>query len=117
MANTSNPTQVVPERNEIVLTEGALALVEEIVERTKVTDEQQLIGMVCEELERRFSSGNSKRDESYEYHLSQMHLETTSDVARAISCFFISKKLFPKINFRKSQYVRKTRTKGAAVEE
>ena len=74
MANTSNPAQVVPGRNEIVLTEGALALVEEIVERTKVTDEQQLIGMVCEELERRFSSGNSKRDESYEYHLSQMHL-------------------------------------------
>lgn len=116
MANTSNPTQVLSECTGIALTEGALALIEEVVERTKVTDEKQLIGIVCEELERRFSSGNEKRDDGYEYHLSQMHLETTSDVARTISCYFISKKMFPKITFRKSQYVRKTPSKEKKID-
>lgn len=108
MANTSNHTQALSECTGIPLTEGALALVEEVVERTKVTDEKELVGIVCAELERRFSNGKAKKDEGYEYHLSQMHLETTSAVARTISCYFISKKMFPKISFRKSTYIRKT---------
>ena len=34
-------------------------------------------------------------DNSLEYHLSQMHLETTDDIVRTISCFFISRSLYP----------------------
>ena len=71
------------------LTEGAMALIEEVAARTQLTDPQELLPYVCDELMDRFP------DDSLEYHLSQMHLQTTDDIVRSISCFFISKQLFP----------------------
>ena len=72
------------------LTEGAMALIEEVVNRTHLTDPMELLPYVCEELENRFAPSDT-----LEYHLSQMHLETTKAVVRSITCFFISKKMFP----------------------
>ena len=77
------------------LTEGALALIESVYERTGLNDPQELLPHVCSELEKRFS------DNSLEYHLSQMHLQTTADIVRTISCFFISKRLYPDKNYLK----------------
>lgn len=80
------------ERTEAIgsnLTEGALALIESVYERTKLKDPYELLPHVCSELEDRFP------DNSMEYHLSQMHLQTTEDIVRTISCFFISKRLYP----------------------
>jgi hypothetical protein len=71
------------------LTEGAMALIEGVVQKTNLTDPKELLPYVCDELMDRFPS------DSLEYHLSQMHLETTEDVVRSITCFFISKRLFP----------------------
>lgn len=71
------------------LTEGALALVESVYRLTNLNDPQELLPHVCEELMDRFP------DNSLEYHLSQMHLETTDDIVRTISCFFISRSLYP----------------------
>lgn len=75
------------------LTEGALALVESVYRRTNLNDPQQLLPHVCAELETRFP------DNSLEYHLTQMHLETTEDIVRTISCFFISKRLYPEKSY------------------
>ena len=66
-----------------------MALVEEVYENTQISDPNKLLPYVCDELTTRFA------DDSLEYHLSQMHLETTDDVLRTISCFFVSKQLFP----------------------
>ena len=77
------------------LTEGALALIESVYERTGLDNPQELLPHVCSELEKRFS------DNSLEYHLSQMHLQTTADIVRTISCFFISKRLYPDKNYLK----------------
>jgi len=71
------------------LTEGAMALIEGVVKKTNLTDPQELLPHVCDELMDRFP------DDTLEYHLSQMHLQTTSDIVRSITCFFISKQLFP----------------------
>ena len=71
------------------LTEGAMVLIEGVVEKTRLTDPQELLPYVCDELMNRFP------DDTLEYHCSQMHLQTTQDIVRSITCFFISKKLFP----------------------
>jgi len=75
------------------LTEGALALVESVYRRTNLNDPQELLPHVCAELMDRFP------DNSLEYHLTQMHLETTDDIVRTISCFFISKSLYPEKSY------------------
>ena len=71
------------------LTEGAMALIEGVVQKTNLTDPKELLPYVCDELMESFPRY------SLQYHLSQMHLETTEDVVRSITCFFISKRLFP----------------------
>lgn len=78
------------------LTEGALALIESVYERTGLNDPYELLPHVCSELEERFA------DNSLEYHLSQMHLQTTADIVRTISCFFISKRLYPDKSYNSS---------------
>jgi len=75
------------------LTEGALALVESVYQRTNLNNPQELLPHVCAELMKRFP------DNSLEYHLTQMHLETTDDIVRTISCFFISKRLYPEKSY------------------
>lgn len=75
------------------LTEGALALVESVYQRTNLDTPQDLLPHVCAELMERFP------DNSLEYHLTQMHLETTDDIVRTISCFFISKRLYPEKSY------------------
>lgn len=75
------------------LTEGALALVESVYQRTNLNNPQDLLPHVCAELMDRFP------DKSLEYHLTQMHLETTEDIVRTISCFFISKRLYPEKSY------------------
>lgn len=79
------------------LTEGAMALIERVVERTKLTDPHELLPKVCDELERKFSN------DSLDYHLYQMRLQTTEDIVRAISCFFISKQLFPNKRYSRAK--------------
>ena len=66
-----------------------MALIESVVERTNLHDPKELLPEVCDELVTRF--GNN----SLEYHLMQMKLQTTDAIIRAISCYFISKQLFP----------------------
>lgn len=66
-----------------------MALIESVVDRTNLQDPKALLPEVCDELVNRFG------DKSLEYHLSQMKLQTTDAIIRAISCYFISKKLFP----------------------
>lgn len=80
------------------LTEGALALVESVYQRTNIDDPQALLPHVCSELMERFP------DNSLEYHLSQMHLETTDAIVRTISCFFISKRLYPEKTYLTEKY-------------
>lgn len=77
------------------LTTGALAVIESVVNRTKITDPQKLVPEVCEELVNRYGSSAKKGDRKLDYHLKQMRLSTTRDIARAIDCFFIAKQLFP----------------------
>lgn len=77
------------------LTTGALAVIESVVNRTKITDPKKLVPEVCEELVNRYGSSAKKGDRKLDYHLKQMRLSTTRDIARAIDCFFIAKKLFP----------------------
>lgn len=79
------------------LTEGAFALIESVVNRTNLTDPQELLPYVCDELMARF------QNDALEYHLSQMHLQTTEDIVRSITCFFISKELFPAKKYSKSK--------------
>lgn len=44
-------------------------------------------------------------DKRVEYHLSQMHLETTNEVKRTICCYLISRKIFPEKSYiRKSKF-------------
>lgn len=81
------------------LTEGAMALIERIVDRTKLTDPYQLLPYVCNELVDRFP------DDMLEYHLSQMHLQTTDDIVRSITCFFISKELFPTKSYLRAEFL------------
>ena len=82
------------------LTEGSMALVEYVVNRTGETDPDILIDRVCEELMDRY------QNDTLEYHLSQMHLETTNEVKRTICCYLISRKIFPEKSYiRKSKFV------------
>ena len=76
------------------LTEGALALVGSVVNRTHITDPDELLPEVCDELERRFGCGDN--DAAMNYHLSQMNMRTTREVRRIIECYFISQKMFSK---------------------
>ena len=59
------------------LTEGAMALIEGVVQKTNLTDPKELLPYVCDELMDRFPS------------------DTLEDVVRSITCFFISKRLYP----------------------
>lgn len=77
------------------LTTGALAVIESVVNRTKITDPKKLVPEVCEELVNRYGSSANKGDKKLDYHLKQMRLSTTRDISRAIDCFFIAKRLFP----------------------
>lgn len=81
------------------ITQGAMALIESVVNRTGITDPQDLVPEVCEELINRYGSNPGKGDKKLSYHLAQMHLTTTKEVRRAIECFFISKQLFPKVSY------------------
>lgn len=72
------------------ITQGAMALIEGVVERTKITDPQKLVPEVCEELVTRYGNGEKR----LAYHLKQMQLTTTAEVRRAIDCFFIYQRLF-----------------------
>ena len=74
------------------LSEGAMALVGSVVDRTQITDPDKLLPEVCIELERRF--GNGESDAAMNYHLDQMNMRTTKEIRRIIDCYFISKNLF-----------------------
>jgi len=81
------------------ITQGAMALIESVVNRTNITDPQKLVPEVCEELVNRYGGKSGKEDKRLAYHLAQMHMTTTMEVRRAIECFFISKQLFPKMSY------------------
>lgn len=61
------------------LTENAFSLIEDVVDRTKLTDPHELLPYVCDELMERY------QDDSLEFHLKQMHLETTEDIVYSIT--------------------------------
>lgn len=71
------------------LTEGAMALIEKVVKETNLRDPYALLPHVCNELMQRYQYN------FLEYHLRQMHLQTTEEIIRSITCFFISKTIFP----------------------
>lgn len=83
------------------LTEGTMALIEYVVNKTGETDPDILLELVCDELVNRYQS------DALEYHLAQMHLETTGEVKRAIGCYLIAKEVFPEKSYiRKSKLVQ-----------
>lgn len=88
------------------LTEGALALIESVYEKTHLEDPYELLPHVCDELMDRFA------DNSLEYHLTQMHLQTTEDIVRTISCFFISKRLYPEKVYKSPRKSRQTKSQS-----
>lgn len=78
-----------------------MALIEYVVNETGETDPDKLLELVCEELVNRYQC------DTLEYHLAQMHLETTSEVKRTIGCYLIAREVFPGKSFiRKSKLVQ-----------
>lgn len=79
------------------VTEGAMRIVEEVVSKTDNHDRSFLLAKVCDELEERYAG------DSLEYHLSQMHIDTTSDILHAIDMFFVMKEMFPDSTFMREK--------------
>lgn len=75
------------------VTEGALRIIETIIKRENSHDRRFLLEKVCEELEAKYVG------ESLEYHLSQMNINTTTDILHAIDIFFVMEKMFPDTTF------------------
>jgi len=87
------------------LTEGSMALIEHVVKKTGETNPDRLLGLVCDELVERYPN------DALEYHLDQMHLNTTGEVKRMIRCYLISRKVFPE-----KSYIRKSKFASFMVE-
>ena len=74
------------------VTEGAMKIVGEVVKKANTHDRSILLERICDELEERYPG------ESLEYHLSQMHISSTADIAYAIDMFFVMDKIFPAVS-------------------
>lgn len=81
-------------KNDFVLTDGAMCLIEDIVQRKHLTDRLQILEAVCEALEERYNG------DAMEFHLEHMHLSTTSEILRAIDVYFVMREEFPDYSFR-----------------
>ena len=82
-----------------MVTDGAMRLVEEAVNKAQTKNKDIILGCVCAEMERRYPG------ESLEYHLSQMKISSTKDVMEIIELFLIMREMDPSVTF-----IRKSRT-------
>ncbi len=63
------------------LTRGTKKLIKDAIKEHKVTNRYDLCGIICEELEERFTG------DTLTYQLSRMNLETTGDILDAIDTY------------------------------
>lgn len=82
-------------REKGTITDGALGIVNAIVLQTHSTDRSYLVEKICEELSARYHKNN------LEYHLTQMNLLSKQDILRVIDIYFIMRRVFPEMSFKK----------------
>lgn len=81
-------------KNQFNLTDGAMMLIDEIVQDDRVTEREKILEAVCKKLEDRYGG------DALEAHLAHMNLPTTFDILRAIDIYFIIREEFPDYSFR-----------------
>ena len=84
-------------KNQFTLTDGAMCLIEDIVQEKKTTDRKAICAGVCAKLEERYGG------DALEFHLEHMHLATTAEILRAIDIYFIMRSEFPDYSFRRGK--------------
>lgn len=84
-------------KNQFVLTDGAMSLIEDVVLERQTTDRRKICEAVCEKLEEKYGG------DALEAHLIHMNLATTSDILRAIDIYFIIRADFPDYSFRRGK--------------
>lgn len=95
-------------KNQFVLTDGAMSLIDDIVQEAKITDRNAICAAVCEKLEERYGGS------ALEAHLEHMHLTTTAEILRAIDIYFIIRSEFPDYSLNKGKGGRAAQNKKAA---
>lgn len=102
MTENEKAKEVEFDLSDIMITDGAMRLVEETVKKCKTKDRYKILECLCKDMEEKYPG------DSLEYHLSQMKMRTTSEILDIIDIYLIMIELDPETTFK-----RRTRKKSS----
>lgn len=76
----------------------ALFLIDSIVTKSNIKDRYDVMSEICEVLERKYGDGPA-----LEKGLRKLNMQTTDKILHAIDLYFIMRKLYPSMNFRRER--------------
>lgn len=85
---------------DIMITDGALRLVEETVNKYQTKNRYQILEHLCEDMEAKYPG------DSLEYHLSQMKMRTTNEILEIIDIYLIMIEYDPETTFQRRPRAR-----------